>query len=167
MNKIIGIDPDCEKSGVAIIEYGKITLKTLSFPLLVEELILWSEEDAIIAVEAGYLNKGCFHLWGCQSYLIAARIGNSVGRNHETARKIVEMAKWAGCQDVREVKPLIKKWKKDKISKEEFISICKNEKIEPLKIHTNQDGRDAGLIAINVYKDESTKELVKSIRSNR
>lgn len=155
---IVGIDPDCNKSGVATIEDGNIKLETLDFPNLVERLILLSEQNAIIAIEAGYLNKSCFHLWGCQSYLIAARIGNKVGRNHETARKIVEMARWAECQDIREIKPLNKIGKKGKINKEEFLRIAKQKELICTKT-SNQDGRDAGLIAINIYDYESIQGI--------
>ncbi|ENG3664447.1 TPA: hypothetical protein RHI59_003621, partial [Acinetobacter baumannii] len=53
---IIGIDPDLEKSGVAILG-NDLQLKNLTFPETVE--LFRNEQDSIkkVVIEAGWLNK--------------------------------------------------------------------------------------------------------------
>lgn len=96
----------------------------------------------VVVVEAGYMNKGNWHLNPKDTKAAAAAKGNHAGRNHETARKIVEMCKhWQ--MEVKEVKPLEKCWKgKDrKITHEELA------RFTGVMGRTNQEGRDAALLA--------------------
>ena len=70
------------------------------------------------------------------------KIAKDVGANHETGRKIIEMCKHYGLETLAHA-PLVKCWKgKDrKITHEELASFT------GLTGRTNQDGRDAALLA--------------------
>ena len=97
-NIIIGIDPDCERSGVAIkdLSNGNVKLMDLSFLGLYEELSFAPQTIKKVYIECGFLNKGNFHLSAIKSVRAAAEIGNRTGRNQETARKICELMEWRG-----------------------------------------------------------------------
>lgn len=146
-NIIVGIDPDCIASGVAIINKANrtVNLDTWPFPELIENLVTIQKTfyGLVIVVEAGWLIKSNWHLKASDSKRVSSAKGNSIGRNHETGRKIVEMLKYHGC-NVIEQRPLQKCWKgKDrKITHEEISRIIPN---FPLK--SNQETRDAALIA--------------------
>lgn len=147
---IIAIDPDVEKNGVAYLncENKNLEISTLSFPELLDYLryvqrrVETTQKHLVVVVEAGYMNKGNWHLNPKDTKAAAAAKGNHAGRNHETARKIVEMCKhWQ--MEVKEVKPLEKCWKgKDrKITHEEIA------RFTGVMGRTNQEGRDAALLA--------------------
>lgn len=147
---IIAIDPDVEKNGVAYLncENKNLEISTLSFPELLDYLRYvqrcaeTTQKHLVVVVEAGYMNKGNWHLNPKDTKATAAAKGNHAGRNHETARKIVEMCKhWQ--MEVKEVKPLEKCWKgKDrKITHEELA------RFTGVMGRTNQEGRDAALLA--------------------
>lgn len=58
MSKVIGLDPDCVKSGFAVYEDGKLTgLLNLTIPEYIEMLPILAEEGAEIAIEDSSLNK--------------------------------------------------------------------------------------------------------------
>lgn len=147
---IIAIDPDIERSGVAELDKRtkQIKLFSLSFPDLMDYLIAVKRTCEIknihfkVVVEAGWLNKGNWHLTPKDTKYSAAEKGRQAGRNHETGRKIVEMCKHYQIQ-AEEVKPLRKFWqgKDKKITSEEFNNLT------GFKGRSSQDMRDAGLIA--------------------
>jgi hypothetical protein len=159
-NTIIAIDPDVDKSGVAFLEVAtrKLEISSLAFPQLLDYLKFVKMENEkvkllggfnpppenriIVVVEAGWLNCSNWHLKSSDTKRIASAKGNSTGRNHETGRKIVEIAKHYGFE-VHEQVPLRKSWKgKDgKITHEELASFT------GLIGKTNQDARDAALLA--------------------
>lgn len=148
---IIGVDPDCEKSGVATLRTSdkSIELKTDDFPKLVQYfsfLKTMSETASVIVlIEAGWLNQSNWHLHPKDSKAVAAAKGNAVGRNHETGRKLVEMAKYFGL-NVREVLPLKKCWRgtDGKISHDEISYF-----IPGFPNRSNQEVRDASLLLWN------------------
>ncbi len=148
-NYIIGIDPDCEKSGVATLRTDDkhIECDTRSFPMLVEYLFFLKKmgDSVIILVEASWLTTHNWHTTKYDSKASAAAKGNAVGRNQETGRKIVEIAKHFELE-VKEVLPLRKCWKgpDGKISYEEISQF-----IHGLPKRTNQETRDAALLAWN------------------
>lgn len=147
---IIGVDPDVDKNGVALLncENKGLKINCLTFPELLDYLRYIqrqaevTKKNLLVVVEAGWLNKGNWHLNPKETKAAAAAKGNHAGRNHETGHKIVEM-----CQhwkiDVDEVKPLQKMWKgKDKkITHEELA------RFTGITGRTNQEGRDAALLA--------------------
>ncbi|MDR1884275.1 MAG: hypothetical protein LBR26_16065 [Prevotella sp.] len=154
-DNIIAIDPDVDKSGVALLKPAtrQLEVTSLSFPQLLDYLKYVKKEHdktgetVIVLVEAGWLNKSNWHLRDGDTKRIAGAKGNSTGRNHEVGRKIIECAAHYGI-DVREQIPLRKCWKgKDgKITANELASFT------GLTGKTNQEGRDAALIAW-VYAD--------------
>jgi predicted nuclease with RNAse H fold len=141
---IIGIDPDVDKSGIAIYNTGtkQIKLFNLSFPELIEkltevQLIAW---DYIVVIEAGWLNSSNWHLPTPCTNKMAASIGNRTGRNHQTGILLVEMLKFKGI-NVVEKKPIQKIGGK-KISAEMIKKIIPN-----FTNSSNQETRDAAMIA--------------------
>lgn len=151
-NSIIGIDPDVEKNGVCYLETStkKIQISTLTFPKLLDYMQSVkkqheeTDQSVVFIVEAGYLNKSNWHVKGVDNKRIATAKGNSTGRNHEVARKIIEMAKHYGL-DVIETRPLKKCWKgpNGKITHEELAFFT------GITGRTNSEGRDSALLAWN------------------
>lgn len=147
-DNIIAIDPDKDKSGVAFLKptTRQLEVSNLTFPCLMDYLqfckktSLEKQETVIVVVEAGWmLRKSNFH--EAQGHR-AEKIAKDVGANHETGRKIIEMCKHYGLEVLAHA-PLVKCWKgKDrKITHEELASFT------GLTGRTNQDGRDAALLA--------------------
>lgn len=149
---IIGIDPDCDKSGVAFLETStkKLELSNLTFAQLldymqfVKKQHLETGETVLFVVEAGYLNKSNWHVKGNDNSRVASFKGNSTGRNHEVARKIIEMAKHYGLE-VIEARPLKKCWRgpEGKITHDELAYFT------GISGRTNQETRDSALLAWN------------------
>lgn len=111
----IGIDPDTDRSGVAIwdmrrkrlLQYGALRFFEI-FDLLKEHK--YSIE--LVRVEAGWVHaKSNFHGRAYQTKAAGERIAKNVGANHETGRKIVEMCKYFSltCDEV----PPMGKMRKD------------------------------------------------------
>ena len=146
---VVGIDPDCEKSGYAMIDKrnGTMTLASYTFVELIRRLKELRDgfdgiRSWVVVVEAGYLEAKAQHHYFGENPRIAARVGIQVGRNHETARKIIEICKDEGIP-VEERAPLRKIWKgrDGKITAEEFNALTGYTK------RTSQDVRDAALLA--------------------
>ena len=142
---IIGIDPDVEKNGVATVDKqtNEMQVSTLAFPQLIKYLKDRSKDCTILVlIEAGWLNHSNWHLSPKITVQKAAQIGNATGRNHETGRKIGEMCEYYKIP-YKLIKPLKKIWRgtDGKISAAEFS------RITGCKARTNQEMRDAGLIA--------------------
>lgn len=151
---LVAIDPDTEKSGVATLrtEDKHIECETRTFPKLIDYfhflnsvLVAKDEAKVLILVEAGWLNQSNWHLGKFDSKQMAASKGSSVGRNQETGRKIIEMARHYGLE-VQEVRPLKKCWHgpDGKISHEELAYF-----VPGLPARTNQEIRDSVLLAWN------------------
>lgn len=142
----IGIDPDVEKSGVAVLNKQTkcLELHSLSFTELLNLFITQkaSGNPSVVIVEAGWLNQGNWHLRYYDNIKVAARKGYDVGRNHEAGAKIIEAARYFNFE-VRGVRPLKKCWrgKDGKITAEELAVFTGYTK------KSNQDARDAGLLA--------------------
>lgn len=154
---VIAIDPDVERSGVAFLacNSGRLEVASLTFPQLLDYLQTEAQRGArldanvVVAVEAGWLNRAHWHVKGRDSLRAAAAKGNAAGRNHETGRLICQMARHYGLT-VEEVRPLplrvggrpLWRGRDGKITHEEFVSLT-----GLLAARTNQEERDAGLIA--------------------
>lgn len=157
MTKIImAIDPDVDKSGVAIWIDGTLIVASMDFPTLVENVRNTSGEITVI-VEAGWLNKTHYHLSTKDNIFSSAAKGNAVGRNHETGRKLIEYFNHFATINkkkikVLEVRPLRKIWKGPgkKITHDELARL-----VPRLPKRTNQEERDAVLL------------LMAHIKSNR
>ncbi len=174
MNKkiqvVIAIDPDVDRNGVAYIDLSQpdraLQLSVLEFPLLIEtlrnlkNLLAQSDKTYRVLIEAGWLNHGNWHLNPRDSKAVIAAKGNHAGRNQETGRKIAEMCRFFGIE-YELVKPLTKVWKgrERKISAQEFNAVT------GFKGRTNQEMRDAGLIAwvwaglpLNINDSKNTRQ---------
>lgn len=143
----IGIDPDVAKSGVAFLnaETREIELYSLTFTQLMQKLVRWRAEgkDTVVVVEAGWLNKGNWHIRFRDNKGQACMKGYQVGRNHEAGKKIIEVAQFFGFE-VIEQRPLRKCWKgaDRKITAEEL------EQLTGYSKRSSQDSRDAALLCL-------------------
>lgn len=148
---VIGIDPDVDKNGVAILNTGTnvLTVYSMTFPEAIEHIKTMPVDDTIVYVEAGWLNKAHWHLSRYDTGQSAAYKGNQAGRNHETGRKLIECLKYYNIK-VRPVKPFRKTWtgKDGKITNQELKRLCEMSGIVFNASRTNQEERDAALLAI-------------------
>lgn len=154
---IIGIDPDVEASGLGVIHATQdngliINYCTLPLPKLVDTIkwIIERVSDPVrIYIEAGWLNKGNWHLNPKDNKQLAAAKGRQAGRNHQLGLDLCALLDHHGIRHT-EVQPLVKCWKgKDrKITHEELDTIVRwvNESGLPRK-RSNQEERDALLLA--------------------
>jgi len=145
MKLTIGIDPDVEKSGVAV-KYtdGRWEFSNLGFFQLFDYLQTDKANIKEVVVEAGWLIKHNWHARKAGSAAINANIGNDAGRNHEVGRKIVEMCTYLELPCVLR-KPLKKIWKgpDGKITHDEFVKV-----FELALKRSNQEMRDAALLIL-------------------
>lgn len=153
--KIIGIDPDVEKSGVCYLykPTKQVEVKTLAFPELLEYLSEFEYDcNVVVVIEASWKTKHNWHgKWGDNNRIMAAK-GYDVGRNHQTGKLIVEMCRHWKIPVVEKM-PLKKIWKGQdgKITHEEMINIFKTNGYTPLIKRSNPEERDAFLISISYY----------------
>ena len=132
---IIGIDPDLEKSGVAVLGQSHFELKNLKFADVVE--LFQDQQDMIkkVVIEAGWLNKKAnFRSGAKKSLAVNEQISKRVGENHATGKLLVQMAQHLGLPVV-EVKPT-----KSKTNSEDF------NRLTGWVGRTNQEQRDAGML---------------------
>ena len=165
---MIGIDPDIVKNGVACIERNHRLLEVayLSFPETLEwvkgKYMDWEEKHRefalnsfIVYVEAGWLNKGNWHVTESRNGHFspsawAAAVGKSDGECSAVSKKLIECFEYYNIP-VSPVKPLRKCWKgRDrKITHEELLKELEIYKVQhTLKGRSNQEVRDAALIAL-------------------
>lgn len=148
---ILAIDPDCEKSGVALLgtQQKLVLADTMTFPKLIDHITNLSKDfesgqkSFVVVVEAGWLISTNWHLNYRDSHRVASAKGLSIGRNQETGKKIIEMCEHLGVE-VKEIRPLKKFWKgpDNKITHDEIVQF-----IPGLPNRTNQEIRDAALLA--------------------
>ena len=145
---IIGIDPDADKSGIAVLDTATRTfvrIAALPFAELLNYAIVLhnkSDKPLKVYVEAGWLNTGNWHLSRTDSRQKCAALGVSVGRNQETGRKLIEMLSYYGVP-VEPVRPLVKCWK----GRDRKITHAELSAFADVGGRTNQEERDAALIA--------------------
>lgn len=151
-NIIIAIDPDVDKSGVAVLwkDSRKMGVGLYSLPELVDFLRGFKGEDFVVVVEASYLSQANWHLSWDDSQRRAAAKGRQVGRNHEIGRQIVEFCKHLDLP-YEEKYPLQKCWagKDGKITTKELTMLTTGMKIGFPSSRLNQEERDAALLALD------------------
>lgn len=132
---LIGIDPDTEKSGVAI-KSDELKLYNMSFFELYDILTTFKPETEKIKVyiECGFLNGGNRHKVSGGSLELNSKIGERIGANHEVAKKICEMCMHLKIEFIQ-VRPTKTKTKSDYFKK-----------ITGYSKRTNQEQRDACLL---------------------
>lgn len=136
----IGIDPDTKKNGVAFWyqQTKKLELENRTFFELfdiLKESKKWF--NITVVIDAGWLNKTNFHVTGTNKR-VNGQIGERVGANHETGKKIAEMCVYLSVEYVLH-KPI-----KSKVDKVLF------EKITGYTGRTNQETRDAAMLVYNM-----------------
>ena len=144
---ILGIDPDLEKSGIALLDRQRGEFLKVSAVSFVEmSLILRGDvpdkDDITIVLEDSDLSTN-WHVNPRDNVHVAAAKGRSIGMCHATARHIKELAEYYQMQVVQ-IKPLRKCWKgpNGKITHDECKQFMRN-----LPTRTNQEMRDAALLA--------------------
>lgn len=146
---IIGIDPDVDQSGVATFDQQTkdLSVANLKFFELFDYLSEHQQTIKLVVVEAGWMNSGNWHKVRRGSASINAKIGERTGANFEVSKKISEM-----CDHLKipfkEIKPLLKTWN----GPDKKITAAEFEKQTGMKGRTNQEMRDAGLIALAYRK---------------
>lgn len=150
LDTVIGIDPDVDKNGVALLDCNTRTLSvtTLTFPDLLDYLQYQKRQaevggrNVIVAVEAGWMNHGNWHLKYRDNRNVAVAKGVHQGRNEQVSRIIGQMCERYGLS-YEFIRPLRKCWQGEngKITHDELAYFT------GLRGRTNQEGRDAALIA--------------------
>lgn len=145
----VGIDPDCDESGVAVVHRGTRDIdvcKEHFFEIFEHfERLLEYNGKVVVVIEGGWLNQGNWHIKNCRiSPAKAAAIGRHVGMNHQTGILITQM-----CDELQipyeVVKPLPKHW----AGSDGKITAKELEYFTGYSRRTNQDERDAILLAWN------------------
>ena len=146
---VIGIDPDVEKSGLAVLNCATRefdVVKAVSFPCAIDTLgayadILKAGVDVIVVIEDSDLSVN-WHYNSRDSKAVCAAKGRSVGMCHATARHLKECAEAYGLEVVQ-MKPLRKCWKgrDGKITHAEAAYFMRG-----LPKQTNQEMRDSCLL---------------------
>lgn len=150
---IIGIDPDCEKNGVAIVCPATrfLNCESLTFAETIAALRLYKYRsdvlNFIVVIEAGWLNRSNWHTHG--NAKLAAAIGRSTGMNHQTGILLAQMCDYYDIP-YKLQKPLKKCWKgKDgKITHAELTKQLQLRGYTDIPKRTNQEQRDAVLLII-------------------
>ena len=142
---VIGIDPDVEKSGFALLDCEAMEFKrveALKFPELLDVLSIVASNKYVVVIEDSDLSVN-WHYNSRDSKAVCAAKGRSIGMCHATARHLKECAEAYGLEVVP-MKPLRKCWKgrDGKITHEEAAYFMRG-----LPKQTNQEGRDSALIA--------------------
>ena len=115
---IIGIDPDIERDGVAILYPATRSIsvqatpfgKTLSLLQAASINAMASGESLTVIIEAGWVHKSNFHLRLSDSKPVIARKGVDQGRNHQRGIDIAEYCKYNNIPYQLQA-PLRKVWK--------------------------------------------------------
>lgn len=164
-NIIIGIDPDSDRDGVAILNtankhvqvYETTFGHTLGILQKMHINCLSNHLSLMIYIEGGWLNKGNYHIRPKSSPQKAAAIGVDQGRNHQRGLDLVEYCEWQKMP-YTVIKPLAKTsgrfhlWNgpDGKITQKEiesFMGPLRTTDKNGRKCILNQEGRDAALIA--------------------
>lgn len=148
---IVGIDPDVDKSGYAVLKCDTRTVSVDALGFFQLQAYLTALADRakdknvalVVVVEASWMIQANWHVNQYDRRNKAAAKGYDVGRNHQVGKLIVEMCKVNGIPVVEHI-PLRKCWsgKDRKITQEELTQFCPVD-----KTRTNQEMRDAALLA--------------------
>lgn len=150
LDMVIGIDPDVDKNGVALLDCNtrRLEIQTLTFPDLLDYLLYTKRaaevkaQNIIVVVEAGWLNKSNWHLRRRDNNSVAVAKGVHQGRNEQVSRIIGQMCERYGLR-YEFIRPLRKIWK----GKDGKITHSELAYFTGITGHTNQEGRDAALLA--------------------
>ena len=161
---IIAIDPDVDKSGLAVLRNGgqfngECELSSRTFPELIDEItLMWDKCNAhdmtcLVVIE---IDTTTTHNWRINSKMsrqMIATMGHRQGRNYQVAQTLIQYMEFFGIEYVKQA-PLRKGWRgrEGKITHEELMALkgLKFNKADDqrMKTQTNQEERDAALLAI-------------------
>lgn len=158
---VIGVDPDIERSGLAVITLSSRTLEAeaLPFPELLDRIralyaAMEPEERFIVVVEAGWMNKGNWHVSESRNgkfspSAYAAAVGAHTGEGNAVSKLILQCLEHEGIPAKAQC-PLRKCWrgKDGKITHAELAREAETYRLNFKCGRTNQEARDAALIAI-------------------
>lgn len=144
IDSVVAIDPDVDKSGVAIVgKDKKVEAYCLDLPDLIRFLINKRDkgDKFRVIVEASFKIS---HNWSANKKLSKAAIssiGVRIGRNHQIAHDVIAFCKTLDI-DCVPMRPLVKHWRgsNGKISHKEITRFM------DIKGRTNQEKRDALLL---------------------
>ena len=155
---IIAIDPDVEKSGVALMDVAgrRVECSAMNLPALVDYIRTCKARSErigggyVVVVEAGWMAETNWHVKRGDRMQKIASIGAKVGRNHEIGRQILLFCEHFDfpCEAKR---PLVKCWKGPdrKITQDEILSLMAGSGVKLEKCRMNQEMRDAALLALD------------------
>lgn len=154
---IIGIDPDSDESGYAVLDRRKrsIELWTCSMTELVRRLMVLAEKKTpvLIVIEDVWTNSANWHITKSQTPAAIAKTGYNLGMCARTGEVIYEFASALGLPTYVQ-RPLAKHWKHrtGKISHDELVDHLKKLRViteTPGFRYSNQEERDAALLALH------------------
>lgn len=147
---VVGIDPDREKSGIAVYnkENGVVTPLSMSFFELFDFFVDNNKNIEKVKIEGGWLNKKA-NFRDMMPTAVGEKIARDVGANHEVGKKIVEMCDYFKLESVV-VRPFPKEWNtaSGKISHGELLNVLESLNVKLNRGRTTQDIRDSILIAL-------------------
>ena len=143
----IGVDPDVDKSGIAIIENAKLRTLSMDFIQFYEWIKIIGEKIEVVNVEASWLISHNYTSKGTLGTRL--NMANKVGANHQIGKEIVKALELLGIK-YKLVRPLKKIWKgtNGKITHKELINIWQVQKLNFDQKQTNQEERDAALLIL-------------------
>lgn len=147
---VVGLDPDKDKTGIAVIKDGVITLSNGSFTEIIAYVRMLQDAGPLeVYLEAAWLTKSNWHLNHIQSIFAASKIGYNIGENHTVGRLLFECFNAMGV-NVQAIRPLAKYWKgRDaKISHAELEAQLAACGVSGLAKRSNPEQRDAAVIAL-------------------
>lgn len=147
---VVGLDPDKDKTGIAVIKDGEITLSNGCFVDVLRTIHSLKEQGPLeVYLEAAWLTKSNWHLNHIQSIFAASKIGYNIGENHTVGRLLYESFMAMGV-NVQAIRPLAKYWKgRDaKISHAELEQQLAACGVSGLAKRSNPEQRDAAVIAL-------------------
>lgn len=141
----IAVDPDIDKSGVAVYRPGiGVAVYAMTFPELLDLIRTGSQTKKVI-IEGGWLNKKTNFHYG-KNELVNQKIAHSVGLNHAVGKLLVQCAEHYNIE-FKVIKPLQKIWRNGKISHDEINRLLSAMGFNTFA-KTNQDERDSLIILL-------------------
>lgn len=148
---IVGIDPDSEASGIAVINHATGDSLLITRPFWELESLMHASDlwGALWVVENVWEATANWHVSRGSSPHRSAKIGYSMGRCATIGRLIYERLHLIGA-DVVARPPLRKVWRGagGKVTHDEAIAFARSRGISVTKTRTNQEERDALLLAL-------------------
>lgn len=149
---IIGIDPDSDESGYAVLDKGlrQLSLSRLGLPELIECMRLHQGQPVLYVLEDVFSVTSNWHVKRGQSIAAVAKIGYDLGRCAQTGRMIQKLAQSMNLHLIVQ-RPLAKRWgtPTGKVSHKQLIGELQRHRVTLAASRSSQDERDAALLALH------------------